>query len=75
MALGAERQQVMTLILKRAVTLVVVGVVIGLPAALMAARLVESMLFGLDRVTTSRSAALSGMKTARSEFDSSELLG
>lgn len=48
MALGAERQQVMTLILKRAVTLVVVGVVIGLPAALMAARLVESMLFGLE---------------------------
>jgi predicted permease len=48
MALGAERRQVMALILKRAVTLVAVGVAIGLPAALAAARWIESMLFGLE---------------------------
>ena len=47
MAVGAQRAQVVTLILKGATRLVVAGIVIGLPAAWMASRWIESMLFGL----------------------------
>jgi predicted permease len=47
-AVGAQRTQVVTLILKGATRLVLVGIVIGLPAAWMAARWIESMLFGLN---------------------------
>jgi putative ABC transport system permease protein len=47
MAVGAQRAQVITLILKGATRLVVLGILIGLPAAWMASRWIESMLFGL----------------------------
>ncbi len=47
MAVGAQRTQVVTLILKGATRLVLFGIVIGLPAAWMATRWIESMLFGL----------------------------
>jgi putative ABC transport system permease protein len=47
MALGAEGRRVMTLVVEQAARLVLVGVAVGLPAALAASRLIESMLFGL----------------------------
>jgi predicted permease len=47
MAVGAQRAQVVALVLKGATLLVVAGIVTGLPAALLAARWIESMLFGL----------------------------
>ena len=46
-ALGAERRRVMTLVVGRAVRLVLIGIAVGLPAALWASRWIESMLFGL----------------------------
>ena len=48
MALGAQRQLVIALVLKGAARLVVAGIAVGLPAAWAASRAVESMLFGLS---------------------------
>jgi predicted permease len=47
MALGASRPDVLWLVLQGAIKLIVVGVVIGIPAALAASRLIHSMLFKL----------------------------
>jgi ABC-type antimicrobial peptide transport system permease subunit len=47
MALGAERRDVLWMILRETLTLVGAGVAVGLPAALAGARLVRSQLFGL----------------------------
>ncbi len=47
MALGAQRNSVLWMILQEAAKLVAVGVVIGVPAALMGSRLLTTMLFGL----------------------------
>jgi putative ABC transport system permease protein len=47
MALGAERRKVIALVLRGARRSLVIGLAIGLPAALGASRWVESMLFGL----------------------------
>jgi len=46
-ALGARRTALIVMVLKGAVGLVSIGIVLGLPAAWAASRLVESMLFGL----------------------------
>ena len=48
MALGAERRAVLWMILRDTLTLLGVGVAIGIPAAAGAARLVRSQLFGFD---------------------------
>ncbi|HWX53822.1 MAG TPA: ABC transporter permease [Verrucomicrobiae bacterium] len=47
MALGAQRPDVLWLVLREAMKLVVVGVIIGIPAAFLSSRLLSSMLFGL----------------------------
>ena len=47
MALGAQRGSVLKMILQEAGILVSVGVVIGIPSAILASRLFSSMLFGL----------------------------
>ena len=47
MALGARRGLVLKMILQEAGKLVLLGVVIGIPSALLASRLFASMLFGL----------------------------
>ena len=48
MALGAQRSDVLLLVLREALLLVVVGIAIGIPLALMAGELFSSMLFGLS---------------------------
>ncbi len=47
MALGAQRGSVLKMILQEAGKLVLLGVVIGIPSAVLASRLFSSMLFGL----------------------------
>ena len=48
MALGAERSQMAWLIVRQSITLVVVGLLLGIPASLYAGRYLESVLFGLQ---------------------------
>ncbi len=47
MALGARAREVLTMILKEASVLAIIGVVVGIGAALSATRLIASLLFGL----------------------------
>jgi len=47
MALGAQRLDVLWLVLREAIKLVIIGIVVGVPAALLSSRLFSSMLFGL----------------------------
>ncbi|HEY2117134.1 MAG TPA: ABC transporter permease [Candidatus Angelobacter sp.] len=47
MALGAQRGSVLSMVLREAGKLVLLGIVIGIPAAILAGRLFSSMLFGL----------------------------
>ncbi len=48
MALGADRRDVLWLVLRDALRLVLLGVALGLPAALAVTRLVSSQLFGIS---------------------------
>ncbi len=47
-ALGARRTTVIWLVLREALALVVVGAAIGIPSAMVASRLIGSMLFGIS---------------------------
>ena len=47
-ALGAQRRGVVAMVLRECVIMVVVGVLLGLAAALAAGRLVAAVLFGLS---------------------------
>ena len=48
MALGAERRNIVWMVLRESLTLVMIGVVIGVPVALAAAKLISTQLFGLS---------------------------
>jgi ABC-type antimicrobial peptide transport system permease subunit len=48
MALGADRTQVVTLILRGAFGLILIGLLIGLPLAFAAGRFLGSQLYGLN---------------------------
>ncbi len=48
MAVGASSRSVVALVLKEVVLLVGIGIVVGLPVALAASRLIASMLFGVS---------------------------
>jgi putative ABC transport system permease protein len=48
MALGAQQPSVLWLVMRGASTLLIVGTVIGIPAALLASRLVTSLLYGVS---------------------------
>jgi predicted permease len=47
-AVGAQRQNVLRLVLRETLALTLFGIAIGIPAALAATRLIASMLFGLS---------------------------
>lgn len=64
MALGAQRSSVIGMELKSAVRLVVIGIVLGLPAASLASRWVRSMLFGLTPTDPATIAGASVSLTA-----------
>jgi predicted permease len=48
MALGAERSRIVWMVMRETILLVLIGIVLGVPAALGAAKLVSSQLFGLS---------------------------
>jgi len=48
MALGAERQRVLLLILRRGLALAALGIAVGLPASLLAGRVLRSSLYGIS---------------------------
>jgi putative ABC transport system permease protein len=50
LALGAERRQVLWLVMREALVLVVVGAVLGLPLAYAASRSVATMLYGIGPI-------------------------
>jgi predicted permease len=50
MALGAQGHNVLAMVLRQGMKLVLIGIVIGLPASLAAARLLDSMLVGLSAI-------------------------
>ena len=47
MALGAKRGSVLWMVLSEALRVLAIGIIIGIPAALLSSRLLSSMLFGL----------------------------
>jgi predicted permease len=57
MALGAQRQDVLRLVMRESMTLVAIGVVTGLAIALGASRFVATLLFGLPPTDVSTIAA------------------
>ncbi len=62
MALGAERQNVLQMVMRESLILVAIGVAIGIAAALGSGRVVESLLFGLTpRDATTSAAAIAVM--------------
>jgi putative ABC transport system permease protein len=48
MALGAERGQVLALVMRRGITLAAIGISVGLISAFAGARYLQSMLFGIE---------------------------
>src|SRR5258708_27032372 len=46
-ALGAERGSILSMVLRETLLLAVIGVAVGIPAALASSRLVSTMLYGL----------------------------
>jgi ABC-type antimicrobial peptide transport system permease subunit len=48
MAMGAEGREVLALVLRESMTLVAIGIMIGLAASLVGGRLISSQLFGLE---------------------------
>ena len=58
MALGAERRQVMALILRRGIVVAVIGITIGMIGAFAGARYMQSMLFGVEARDPSTFAAV-----------------
>jgi ABC-type antimicrobial peptide transport system permease subunit len=46
-ALGARRAQVLWMVLRDSITLVGIGIIVGIPAAMAAARVASSLFFGL----------------------------
>ena len=62
MALGAQRGQVLWMVLRSSLVMTVVGVAVGFPLALFAAKVVRSMLFGVEpRDPGTFAAAIAGI--------------
>jgi predicted permease len=62
MAIGAERKQILTMVLRESLRITVAGTVIGIPLALLTAHFMGSMLYALPSYdTVSLSAALVGI--------------
>jgi predicted permease len=63
MSMGAGRPQVLWMVTREALGLIIAGVILGLPTALAASRLVSSMLFGLAASDPATVLAATGLLT------------
>src|SRR2546428_8669506 len=63
MALGANPRHVIRLVLRESLTLILIGVAIGVPAALGAAKLVSSQLFGISAADPATLVMAAGLLT------------
>jgi putative ABC transport system permease protein len=63
MALGAQRRQILALVLRRGIVLTIVGVTLGLAAAAASARVLETMLFGVTPLDLATFAAVAAAFT------------
>jgi predicted permease len=63
MSMGAGRPQVLWMITREAIGLIIAGVILGLPAALAASRLISSMLFGLNASDPATMLGATGLLT------------
>jgi ABC-type antimicrobial peptide transport system permease subunit len=68
MALGAQQQSVLTMVLRESLILVVIGVVIGVGAAVGGGRFIASLLFGLEPTDVWTVAMAVVLMTAVSAF-------
>ena len=68
MALGAQRQRVLQMVMRESLMLVGIGVVIGVSAALGSGRFVASLLFGLTPTDVTTSALAVAVMLAVSAF-------
>lgn len=71
MALGAQRGSVLWLVMRRAAAFMLIGAVIGVPAALFATRLVKSLLYGIsaqDPITIAIATIVLGAVAALASF-------
>jgi predicted permease len=71
MALGAQRGSVLWLVMRRAAAFMLIGAVIGVPAALFATRLVKSFLYGIsaqDPITIVMATIVLGAVAALASF-------
>lgn len=61
-ALGAQRRQILAMVLRQSLRITAFGIAIGIPAALITGHFMDSMLFGLEPTdTASLLAALAGI--------------
>ncbi len=71
MALGADRRQVLRLVLRQALVLTCIGIVVGAALAAAASRFVESLLFGvpgLDPITFAGASGLFALMTVAASY-------
>jgi ABC-type antimicrobial peptide transport system permease subunit len=59
MALGAQRKQVLKLVVRQGMTLTAIGVIVGLAGSLGLTRLMSNLLFGISATDSATFAALS----------------
>src|SRR5206468_1831472 len=65
MALGAQRKQILWLVLSEILVQVGMGAAVGIPMAMMAARLISNLLFGVKPTDPLTIAVLAGYLPAR----------
>jgi ABC-type antimicrobial peptide transport system permease subunit len=68
MALGAQQHTVLRMVLRESLVLVVVGVVVGIAAALGAGRFVSTLLFGLEPTDVTTTMLAAGVMLAVAGF-------
>jgi ABC-type antimicrobial peptide transport system permease subunit len=71
MALGAQRRQVVTMVLREVLVVLIVGLAVGVPAASSATRISEALLFGVrrdDLATMAAAMAVLGVTAVAAAF-------